>query len=72
MKRLNKFLCSVLTGFFCLFCLYGCEQIGLAIKAAEIHEKILTVDTHADTPFLMGIFMDYDPGQYHDPRTASL
>ena len=72
MKRLNKFLCSVLTGFFCLFCLYGCEQIGLAIKAAEIHEKILTVDTHADTPFLMGIFKDYDPGQYHDPQTASL
>ncbi len=63
----NKFLCSVLSGFFCLYCLYGCEQIGLAIKAAEIHEKILTVDTHADTPFLMGFFQDYDLGQYHDP-----
>jgi len=72
MKRLNKFLCSVFAGFFCLFYFYGCEQIGLVIEAAEIHEKVLTVDTHADTPFMMGFNSDYDLGQYHDPQTADL
>ncbi len=35
-------------------------------KAAEIHAKVLTVDTHVDTPFVMSIVPDYDLGEDHD------
>lgn len=38
----------------------------LAEKAAEIHDKVLTVDTHVDTPMRL-VRSDYDLGERHDP-----
>jgi membrane dipeptidase len=36
-------------------------------KAAEIHERVLTVDTHVDTPFMLDR-KDFDIGKMNDPR----
>ncbi len=39
----------------------------LAKKAAEIHERVLTVDTHVDTPFMLDR-KEFDIGKMNDPR----
>ena len=36
-------------------------------RAAIIHDKVLTVDTHVDTPMRL-VRSDFDPGERHDPR----
>ena len=41
-------------------------------RSTRIHKTVLTVDTHADTPFMLGFYQDYDMGQYHDPEKAVL
>ena len=54
-----KFICVSL----CMFLLVGCCE-----DALEIHEKILTIDTHVDTPFYMYVVnSEFDLGEYHDP-----
>lgn len=72
MKLSNKSLRLILAGLVCLFCLAGCCQETMEEKAVRIHRNVLTVDTHADTPFMLGFFQDYDMRQYHDPETARL
>ncbi len=39
-------------------------------KAAKIHDKVLTVDSHVDTPLRM-LRGDFDLGQYHEPNQRS-
>ena len=47
----------------CLFLLTGCCEDPL-----EIHENILTIDTHFDTPFYMYVVnSEFDLGECHDP-----
>jgi len=36
-------------------------------KALEIHDRVLTVDTHADTPLRM-IQPGFDMSERHDPK----
>ena len=72
MKLLNKSSCLILSGLIFLFWLEGCCQESMEERAARIHNTVLTIDTHADTPFMLGFFSDYDVGQYHDPETAVL
>ncbi|BFP42977.1 dipeptidase [Flavobacteriaceae bacterium GF1] len=43
------------------------EEDKLVQKALEIHERVLTLDTHADTPLRM-IEPGFDMAERHDPR----
>lgn len=56
---------------FCLVYFMGCSgQLSdeeLAKKATEIHEKVLTIDTHVDTPFMLSM-EDWNIGETHDSR----
>jgi membrane dipeptidase len=36
-------------------------------RAAEIHDNVLTIDTHTDTPYML-LRPGYDIGKSHDPR----
>ena len=63
-KNLFLFICAI--GLAC------CSADSVPQDVADLHNRMLTVDTHADTPFLLGFFPDYDIGQYHPPATASL
>jgi membrane dipeptidase len=36
-------------------------------RAAEIHDKVLTIDTHTDTPYML-LRPGFDIGKSHDPR----
>ena len=42
------------------------DEEGLKAEARKIHEKVLTVDTHSDTPSLM-VRKDWDIGVPHKP-----
>ncbi|MCP4715515.1 MAG: membrane dipeptidase [Deltaproteobacteria bacterium] len=66
----TKKLCLVLFAGF-VFCCHSCTSNETKEKAAKIHADVLTVDTHADTPFLLEYVTDYDLSQDHDPETAS-
>ena len=74
-KSLNfGFILSV-----CIFLLSGCDQENKTIEASieteealikralEIHDRVLTVDTHADTPLRM-IQPGFDMSERHDPN----
>ncbi len=52
-----------------LLLLIACESPEKTVedKAADIHDQVLTIDTHADTPLIMGS-EDFDIGQYNDPH----
>ena len=52
--------------FLCVFLCTGCPEHNLEEKALKIHDRVLTVDTHVDTP-LMIHYSDLDLGEYHDP-----
>ncbi|MBC8186322.1 membrane dipeptidase [candidate division KSB1 bacterium] len=43
------------------------SKTNLEKKAAKIHETVLTVDSHCDTPMRL-VRSDYDISQYHDPQ----
>jgi membrane dipeptidase len=43
------------------------NQDELAKKASQIHDKVLTVDTHVDTPMRL-VRSDYNLGERHDPE----
>jgi len=55
------FAIFVLTGFSLQL-----NQQKLAKKAAKIHDKVLTVDTHVDTPMRL-VRSDLNLGERHDP-----
>jgi membrane dipeptidase len=60
MKKISLLLFTPLLVFF------TCSE-NITEKAARIHEEVLTIDTHCDTPlrFMRG---SYDPGVRHDSR----
>lgn len=62
MKTLIKFFCAALL-------LWSCESKKKTIEqlASEIHEKVLTVDTHTDTPWAM-LRGGYDLGKRYDVK----
>lgn len=45
------------------------EEVDLTAKALAIHDRVLTVDTHADTPLRM-IQPDFDMAERHDPNES--
>ncbi len=47
--------------------IYGNDDAGLIKKALEIHQRVLTVDTHTDTPFMF-LRKGYDIGKWNDAR----
>ncbi len=55
----------------CVVSVLSCEKKmtdeEIEKRAAEIHEKVLTVDTHVDTPMRL-VRSDFDPGERHDPQ----
>ena len=55
-----------------MFLLYGCSGIlsqhePLEVKADIIHDKVLTIDTHVDTPMRLSR-PEFNLGEHHDPR----
>ena len=74
MKRLLKnhqWLPCLLIFFMCAAIIIGCSDKELEEKAAEIHKKVLTVDTHVDTPFVLSLLPDLDLGETNDPQSGS-
>lgn len=71
MLRIPSYLCSVCFLFVLLTC--GCSTEStpsaedLLQKALAIHDRVLTVDTHADTPLRM-IQPGFDMAERHDPN----
>ena len=59
-----KRLC-VLISAACWIIAAGCSEEMLDTIADAIHDKVLTVDSHVDTPLLMN-YTDFDPGVRHD------
>ncbi len=43
------------------------EVVSDSVRASEIHEQVLTLDTHADTPLMM-MREGFDIGEYNDPH----
>lgn len=64
---------EIITRLFSFYLVWfmGCSgQLSdeeLAQKATEIHEKVLTIDTHVDTPFMLSM-EDWSIGETHDSR----
>ncbi|MFB0565451.1 MAG: dipeptidase [Candidatus Aminicenantaceae bacterium] len=56
--------------FVSAFCLASCKKEldseALKVRAREIHDEVLTVDTHTDTPSRM-LRKDWDIGVRHEP-----
>jgi membrane dipeptidase len=69
MKRI-KFTSFVTVLFFSGFWLTSCapekDEEALKAEAREIHDRVLTVDTHSDTPSLM-LRKGWDIGERHEP-----
>lgn len=68
-RRKMALLVIVLFGFGLLFlsCKKKVEEEILMAKARQIHEELLTVDTHCDMPSLMVEKSDWDVGVRHEP-----
>ena len=67
MFKLKTNLFLFLTGISILLVSCKLNEENLAKKAARIHDQVLTVDTHCDTPMRL-LRSDYNPGDKHDPR----
>jgi len=67
MFKLKTNLFLFLAGISILLVSCKLNEENLAGKAARIHDQILTVDTHCDTPLRL-LRSDYNPGDKHDPR----
>lgn len=63
---MNRIICIL----FVLALFWGCNQKPQTLqeKAHEIHQKVLTVDTHTDTPWQL-IRGDFDLSERHDYKT---
>ncbi|MCK5222012.1 MAG: membrane dipeptidase, partial [Candidatus Aminicenantes bacterium] len=66
--KLKYLLCSIIT-ILVIVPLTGAVQTDQSIleKAKKIHEEILTVDTHTDTPMMLRS-PSFDIGKSNDPR----
>ena len=67
MYKLKTILFLFLAGISMLLVSCKLNEENLAEKAAGIHDQVLTVDTHCDTPMRL-LRSDYNPGDKHDPR----
>jgi membrane dipeptidase len=56
----------LMVGLFFATLLFSTNELKLEKKALSIHQRVLTVDTHCDTP-LMLLEKDWDIGKYHQP-----
>jgi len=56
----------IIIGLFFSTLLFSAEDQKLLKKALRIHQRVLTVDTHCDTPFML-LEKDWDIGKYHQP-----
>jgi membrane dipeptidase len=66
-RRLAPFIIlSLILGLLWSSCDQEDKEEEMKIEAREIHEKILTVDTHCDTPGHM-VKGDWDVGERHEP-----
>jgi membrane dipeptidase len=68
MKGNNKVVCSAILLIFALgtvACSSQETEADFAARASELHDKVLTVDTHADTPSRL-LREDWDIGERHD------
>jgi membrane dipeptidase len=66
-KAFTYFVFSViLFGVLCTSCDKAMDEEDLAKKAREIHDKVLTIDTHADTPSRL-LRDDWKIGERHEP-----
>ncbi|NIM90882.1 MAG: membrane dipeptidase [Candidatus Aminicenantes bacterium] len=66
-KNLVYFLVLILvSGFWLSGCRKNPDEENLEARAREIHERILTVDTHCDTPFQL-LRSEWDIGLRHEP-----
>ena len=50
-----------------MFLFAGCLENYFEERALRIHERVLTVDSHVDTPLLI-YYLDLDLGEYHNPH----
>lgn len=66
MKTLRYFSLIALSFFFLGSCNGQLTEEEMIAKAAKIHDKVFTVDTHCDTPMKLG--RGYDMGVSHDSR----
>ncbi len=57
-------------GFFWISCSSPPDEADVLARAQEIHEKVLTVDTHADTPSRL-LREGWNIGERHDPEERS-
>jgi len=56
----------LIIGLFFSTLLFSTNEQKLEKKALRIHQRVLTVDTHCDTPFML-LEKDWDIGKYHQP-----
>ena len=63
MKKISDTIFAIFTGLLMISC--GDEEARLLKKADKIHEAILTVDTHCDTPMRL-MRSDFDLGVRND------
>ena len=56
----------LISGLFFSTLLFPAADQKLVKKALRIHQRVLTVDTHCDTPFML-LEQDWDIGKYHQP-----
>jgi membrane dipeptidase len=68
-NKLRTDLFLFLSGISILLVSCKLNEENLTEKAAKIHDQILTVDTHCDTPMRL-LRSDYNPGDRHDPRQS--
>jgi len=69
MKKKNLVFCLgliIISGFSLSVCRKTPDEESLKARAREIHERVLTVDTHCDTPSQL-LRPDWDIGLRHDP-----
>jgi membrane dipeptidase len=67
-QGVNKLLVKklrIILIFASLFSFFGCGK-----DALEIHEKILTIDTHVDTPLVLRLNPEFDLSVRHDPHES--
>jgi len=57
-------------GFLSFSCSSQVDEEDLLARAKDIHEKVLTVDTHADTPSRL-LREEWNIGEWHNPEDRS-
>jgi membrane dipeptidase len=68
----REFSLSAMLAFFSLLLCYSgsfAKSESLEAKAARIHNEVLTIDTHVDTPMRL-LRSQFNLGELHDPRKS--